>query len=347
MLGNCRFGSVHAAIFTNPRLRFKGYPPMVAVKSAYTTSSAELIMEKMLLDHLGQSPFIIRCFGEDVTVVDKDGKLMLNVFLEYASGGSLAGLIKKSKGLGLLGSQVRRYTREILGGLKLIHQKGFVHCDLKPANILLVSDHNVFVAKIAELGLAKSAKLSKKSNVRGTSLFLSPEAVIEKTQGQPSDIWALGCIVLGMLTGESPWDKRLRQHKLFHKIATERPVLPPWISKEAKDFLFKCFTRNPNERPTAEMLLSHPFVCQSEIKDGHFQNSEENLLSSSLSKADVEDTNFIPLGGASCEEVEVVSDGFASELSMPLALMYPRHKRPAISRPFCTKPLAFALLGAV
>ena len=45
------------------------------------------------------------------------------------------------------------------------------------------------------------------------------------------------------------------------------------ISKEAKDFFMKCFKRNPNNRPSAEILLSHPFVCGTEII--HLTSEEE------------------------------------------------------------------------
>ncbi|PON78549.1 Serine/threonine protein kinase [Parasponia andersonii] len=336
MLRNGGFGSVHVALFPNPKPRFKDYPSVLAVKSTDTFTSAELIMEKMLLDHLGQSPFIIRCFGEDVAVSDTDGRWRLNIFLEYASGGSLADLIRKQEGLGLLESQVRRYTRTILEGLELIHRKGFVHCDLKPANVLLVSDHDGFVAKIADLGPAKRANSRQGKLARGTRMYLSPEAVIQGIQEKPSDIWALGCVVLGMLTGEKPWSncKRLKKHELMRKIATEPPALPSGIPKEAEDFMLKCFERNPNNRPTAEMLLSHPFLWGSDIEDGSFQEPEENLTLC-LSKAAFEDSNFIPLGGSSFGggEEEEDSTGFAPEMILPLAVVYPAgYKRRAILR---------------
>ncbi|XP_062112817.1 mitogen-activated protein kinase kinase kinase 20-like [Humulus lupulus] len=246
-------------------------------------------MEKVVYDSLGSSPHIIKCYAHDYTLPDDDDdddEPILNVFLEYAFGGSLSSLIKRSTiatvsasvsvSVGMRESQARPHTRSILRGLEFIHGKGYVHCDLKPDNILLVhcDDDNPygvdgFMAKIGDLGLAKKAKTGDSNGhnnnksmlrVRGTSMYLSPESVLENIQEQASDIWSLGCVVLQMLTGNLPWDERLQKEELLLKIGTETPPLPQYLTPTARDFLDKCFTRNPNERPSAQMLLSHPFA---------------------------------------------------------------------------------------
>ncbi|EXC33619.1 Zinc finger CCCH domain-containing protein 17 [Morus notabilis] len=261
LIGKGGVGSVYMAIFQNPITSWRrGLPLVVAVKSTPISSSRELAREKMVYHHLGKSPFIIRCFGDDVTVA-KNGKLFYNLLLEYAPEGALFDLIITTSN-GLPESQARQLSRSILGGIKHIHEAGFVHCDLKPENILVakaINDGQLLTAKISDFGLAKRAKQSKCS-VGGTLMYMSPESVRDGIQQQPSDIWALGCIVLVMLTGRLPWDERLRRQEIKRKIATESPIIPSRISKEAEDFLRKCFVRKPSERPTAQMLLNHPFV---------------------------------------------------------------------------------------
>ena len=63
-----------------------------------------------------------------------------------------------------------------------------------------------FVAKIADLGLAKRSWQRKKMrmDLRGTALYMAPECLIECVQEPPFDIWALGCVVCEMLTEKSP-----------------------------------------------------------------------------------------------------------------------------------------------
>ncbi|CAA2987396.1 mitogen-activated kinase kinase kinase YODA-like [Olea europaea subsp. europaea] len=95
-------------------------------------------------------------------------------------------------------------------------------------------------------------------------MYLSPEAVVDHVQKAPSDIWALGCIVLEMLTGKLPWegDEKLNADDILRKIGEGNsvPKIPNEISQEAKDFLKGCFVRKTMYRWTAEMLLNHPFV---------------------------------------------------------------------------------------
>ncbi|XP_061981227.1 mitogen-activated protein kinase kinase kinase 20-like [Populus nigra] len=271
LIGKGGFGSVYLASLKNPKSRNGYYPPVMAVKSAEVSASCSLQKEKEVFNCLNGCPFIIKCFGEETTS-NKDGEMFYNVLLEYASGGNLACLIKKSDGVGLPELDVKRYTRSILEGICYIHSRGYVHCDLKPENILLVSNRakaGEFVAKIGDFGLAKkSENRNKKMKIdpylRGTALYMAPETVANHVQESPCDIWALGCVVLEMLTGKPAWD--LKPHvttdELLRKIGDgyELPKIPSQISKDAQDFLKRCFVANPMFRFTAEMLLDEPFM---------------------------------------------------------------------------------------
>ncbi|KAF9686280.1 hypothetical protein SADUNF_Sadunf03G0142300 [Salix dunnii] len=281
LIGKGGFGSVYLASLRNPKSRNGYYPPVMAVKSAEVSASCSLQKEKEVFNCLNGCPFIIKCFGEETTC-NKDGEMFYNVLLEYASGGNLACLNKKSDGAGLPELDVKRYTRSILEGICYIHSHGYVHCDLKPENILLVSNSakaGEFVAKIGDFGLAKkSEKRSKKMKIdpylRGTALYMAPETVANHVQEPPCDIWALGCVVLEMLTGKPAWDLKphVTTEELLRKIGDgyELPKIPSQISKDAKDFLKRCFVANPMFRFTAEMLLDEPFVSGVELDGVEF-----------------------------------------------------------------------------
>ncbi|XP_059458557.1 mitogen-activated protein kinase kinase kinase 20-like [Corylus avellana] len=284
VIGKGSFGSVFLATSKNPGSRFSCFPSPMAVKSAKVSGSASLQKEKEVLDKVKGCPFVIDCFGEEITT-QEDGEMVYNLLLEYASGGTLADSIKKSGGCGLPESDVKRYTKSILKGLRHIHDCGYVHCDLKPENVLLVPSINSsgnFVAKIGDFGLSKRSAQSKKRRfdldlyLRGTPPYLAPETVIENVQELPSDIWAMGCVVCEMLTGKSPWDRaeELNTKDLLRLIGDQRelPKIPSGISEDARGFLKACLVRKPMFRFTVEMLMDHTFLA------GVGEHDDEGLL---------------------------------------------------------------------
>lgn len=320
MIGKGSFGSVFLANLRRPRSKFRCFPCVMAVKSAEVSNSGSIQKEKEVLSNVGRCDYVIRCFGEETTIGDK-GEMVYNLLLEYGDGGTLADLIKKSR---LVELDVRRFTRGMLRGVYEIHEAGYVHCDLKPDNVLLVSNgkggSGEFRVKIGDLGLAKRDKQSKKRKLspywRGTPMYLAPEAVTDCVQGFPSDIWAIGCIVLEMLTGKHPWGgmEDCNADDLLVKIADrhELPKIPEDVSIEARNFLKGCFVRNPMYRLTAEMLLNHPFL-EGLIEDDQDEESEEvsdvNTGSSLLLLSDVEDELEYSSFSDDCSFVSEDEDG--------------------------------------
>nr|XP_048331873.1 mitogen-activated protein kinase kinase kinase 20-like [Ziziphus jujuba var. spinosa] len=298
LIGKGSFGSVFLATSKKPRSQVSFFPPIMAVKSAEFSASGSIQKEKEILDKFQGCPYVIQSYGEEVTTNSK-GEMVYNMFLEYASGGTLADHIKNSGGPGLDESVVKKYTKSILEGIHHIHECGYVHCDLKPENILLVPSSNGtdFVAKIGDFGLAKRGRQSQcrrlDPSLRGTCVYLAPEAVIDNVQEPPSDIWALGCVVLEMLTGKHPWDTKpdLNGEDILRLIGDkfELPKIPNGISKEGKEFLKGCLVRKPMYRLTAEMLLDHTFLAG--LDDKADQN-EWKRDSSGFSTIETENLSF-------------------------------------------------------
>ena len=97
-------------------------------------------------------------------------------------------------------------TREVSLGMAFAHQRGLVHRDLKPQNILLSTTGH---AKVADFGLAlgdESAQLTQPGTVWGTVQYISPEQAQGQPAGPRSDIYALGAIFYELLTGETPFE---------------------------------------------------------------------------------------------------------------------------------------------
>ncbi|GFP90022.1 mitogen-activated protein kinase kinase kinase anp1 [Phtheirospermum japonicum] len=285
IIGKGSFGRVYKATLKNSTSKYSCFPSVMAVKSAEVSCSGTIQKEREVMSNLNNtSPYLIKCFGDETTM-GENGVMAYNLLLEYGSGGTLADRIEKSGGNGLPELEVRVHTRSVLRGLNHIHGFGYVHCDLKPDNILLLpngrkgANITEFSAKIGDFGLAKRQKDSKKRKLepywRGTPMYLSPETVIDSAQAAPSDVWAVGCIVLEMLTGKPAWDEK-NAEGILAKIGAinELPKIPGELSKDARDFLKCCFVRKSMYRFTCEMLLNHPFVDGLGIDDEDLEDFE-------------------------------------------------------------------------
>ncbi|KAK4437368.1 Mitogen-activated protein kinase kinase kinase [Sesamum alatum] len=219
-----------------------------AVKSVELSQSKFLQREQIILSSLN-SPHIIGYKGCDVSI--ENGKAIFNLMIEYAPEGTLADEIRRQGGR-FDELAIGYYTCRILKGLEYLHSRGIVHCDIKGSNILL-SQGDV---KIADFGCAKAAD---EASIGGTPMYMAPEVARGEEQSFPADIWALGCTVIEMSTGKSPWPN---ETSTIHRIAFsgEPPRIPTFLSDVARDFLSKCLRVDPRERWTAKELLRHRFL---------------------------------------------------------------------------------------
>eukprot|EP00736_Rhodelphis_marinus_P012247 Rmarinus@m.29141 len=183
----------------------------------------------------------------------------LSIYMDYCPGGSIQQLYKQFGGL--TENVVRKYTFQILCGLKYLHDHHVIHRDIKGANILVETSGLV---RLTDFGAsAHMDLLTMTSGVKGTPMFMAPEVVRENHYGKPADIWSLGCTVVEMLSASLPYSEfQTPMAALFH-IGTKGH--PPRfdsvrLSPEAVSFLDLCFQLHPDKRPTAEALLSHPFL---------------------------------------------------------------------------------------
>ncbi|CAA7054101.1 unnamed protein product [Microthlaspi erraticum] len=233
----------------------------IAVKSADFHRSEFLQREAKILSSLN-SPYVIGYRGCEVTKEPlNNGEATYNLLMEYAPYGTLIDAAAKNGGF-LEETRVASYTRQILLGLQYIHNsEGIAHCDIKGSNVL-VGDNGE--AKIADFGCAKWDEPEVTEPVKGTPAFMAPEVARGERQGKESDIWAVGCTVIEMATGSSPWigADSTDPVSVMYRVGYmgESPELPSSLTEQAKDFLGKCLKKEANERWTATQLLNHPFL---------------------------------------------------------------------------------------
>ena len=267
LLGRGSYGAVYLAIDDLTHWQ-------VAVKTAHIDYACSLEKEKRVYEAFRGYPEFIQCYS-DMKTTERGFKLY-NLLLEYAPAGTLADLIlRTSGGRGMPESDVRIYARMILRGLHCMHAKGYVHCDLKPLNILAFPSPDAtgcYQLKIADFGLVKEPREevrreSWKGRFRGTPYYISPESVAEGMISPAMDIWSLGCTVMQMINGGSyPWPgmEQLSPAEygvLLASSSLDPMALLPFMSETGKQFLSICFERDPSKRWSAKMLLRHPYIA--------------------------------------------------------------------------------------
>ncbi|KAI3601258.1 hypothetical protein WG66_013258 [Moniliophthora roreri] len=220
------------------------------------TAAQMMRNQRVLLRRLSH-PNVIQCFGLVETPPT------LNLFLEHLPGGSIAEALEK---FGKLSDENTRYfTSQIASGLEYLHSEGILHRGLKAENILM---NHEGVVKISGFSVSKRVVDSHgtRTPVQGTPFWTSPEAAYNRGRGYDYklDIWALGCVVLEMLSGTRPW-AGLGESDVVLKLLSEKytPPLPPDVvlSELAGDFMKWCLTINPHARPTAAMVRTHEYLA--------------------------------------------------------------------------------------
>ncbi|MBN1138618.1 MAG: protein kinase [Anaerolineae bacterium] len=138
-----------------------------------------------------------------VTVYDL-GQLegRLYIAMKLLPGGTLADHIQREGPLPL--AEAVRIVSEVAGALDHAHERGFVHRDVKPTNVLFDARGE---AVVTDFGLVKAAEdsivaRSSAGGVVGTPAYIAPEVWEGKEAGAPADVYALGCLLFEMLTGE-------------------------------------------------------------------------------------------------------------------------------------------------
>jgi serine/threonine protein kinase len=140
---------------------------------------------------------------------------------------------------------------DLSGALAYIHQNGFLHCDIKPANVLLVArDEDLRLrGKLTDFGISGIIGAQSGGTTTGTAAYLAPEQVEGASPSPATDVYALGLVLIEALSG------RLEFPGTVHETAAERlsrdPVVPPSVPEDLGAILRDMTHRDPVARPTA------------------------------------------------------------------------------------------------
>ncbi|TNJ29362.1 Kinase, NEK [Giardia muris] len=151
------------------------------------------------------------------------------------------------RGVPFRDDEVWRCLREMASGLAYLHERGLVHRDLKPGNVLLSSDGRCV---LGDFGLARATENSSRTKTTaGTPLYMAPEIHREERYDKSVDVWALGVIGYEMCTHALPF-------RNIVAIIEETPA--PSLEGRPSDLaalISRMLSKDPKDRPTAREVL--------------------------------------------------------------------------------------------
>lgn len=171
------------------------------------------------------------------------------IVMEFIDGITLKDYIDK---VGTLGwKEAVHYVRQILNALSHAHEKGVVHRDIKPQNVMLLRDGKV---KVTDFGIAKtptSESLTMTDKAIGTVNYISPEQASGGNVDEKSDLYSVGVMLYEMLTGTLPFKAESPVAVAMMQV-NEKPVQPreinPQIPIGLEQIVLKAMSKKPDER---------------------------------------------------------------------------------------------------
>ncbi|HEY0787039.1 MAG TPA: serine/threonine-protein kinase, partial [Thermoanaerobaculia bacterium] len=238
LLGRGGMGEVYGAddLKLGQRVALKFLPPDVARDRA---ARARLLKEVRIGREIAH-PNVCRIYD----VVEVEGHDFFS--MELVDGEDLASLLRR---IGRLPPDTAlALARDLASGLAAAHDRGVIHRDHKPANVMIDGRGR---ARIMDFGLAAvAAELRRTRDVSGTPTYMAPEQLRGSEVTARSDVYGLGLILYEMFTGKAVFAGRSREALSDqHATAKTRPShLAPGIDPEVEAIILRCIQEDPDDR---------------------------------------------------------------------------------------------------
>ncbi|KAI8039912.1 hypothetical protein M5D96_007337 [Drosophila gunungcola] len=253
-LGDGAFGKVYKA-------QHKEQKRYAAAKMCQLEDEENLSDHMVEIDILSEikHPNVVELY-EAFSIDDK-----LWMLIEYCDGGALDSIMVELE-KPLTEPQIAYVCKHMTEGLTFLHRNKVIHRDLKAGNVLLTMEGGV---KLADFGVSAKNKhtMQKHDTFIGTPYWMAPELVLCETfrdnpYDHKVDIWSLGITLIELAQMEPPNSEMSPMRVLLKIQKSEPPKLeqPSRWSKEFNDFLKKSLVKDPQVRPTTDVLMQHGFI---------------------------------------------------------------------------------------
>ncbi|CAH8575497.1 unnamed protein product [Schistosoma intercalatum] len=203
----------------------------------------------------------------------------LHIVVEFANGEELFRRLTKMPMYNE--KTVGYYFRQVVDGIRYLHEYGIIHKNLKPENILLNTRDSDAIVKITDYSpqLFTTSDLDLEM-VCLTTTFCAPELLLSRCYDKAIDLWALGILLYIMLCGDDPY-KSKSGSDLYRAIlhCDIEFKSPSWksISLDAQDVVKRLLVVDPKLRIITPHLLSHPWFIMLDENEKHLDSVQEKL----------------------------------------------------------------------
>lgn len=210
--------------------------------------------------------------------VNFEGKVQY-IVMEYVDGVTLKDRMDQ-KGR-LSPAEAIHYLRQILSALSHAHERGVVHHDIKPQNILLLPDASV---KVTDFGIASVPNFEDETpsdETIGSVHYISPEQARGDATDEKSDLYSVGVMMYAMLTGSLPFDAESPID--VARMQVEKPPYPPCklvpdLPAGFQQVIFRAMAKNPSDRYQKASVMLSDLVRLEENPDTLFSYPNEFKL---------------------------------------------------------------------
>jgi serine/threonine-protein kinase len=223
---------------------------------------------KLLADNLAADPELRRRFAREAELAERlshphvlrvldsgetDGRAF--IVFEYVDGRNLAEELAREGPL--LPRRVAELGAQAAAALAHAHERGLVHRDVKPQNLLLTADGRL---KVSDFGIARivdGTQLTQVGTVLGTAAYLAPEQAAGEEATPAADVYGLGAVLYELLTGRPPYDAPTLAELVLRRAegAPEPPsASAAGVPEELDSVVLACLRDDPTERPAAREL---------------------------------------------------------------------------------------------
>ncbi|KAM6528853.1 hypothetical protein FALCPG4_009808 [Fusarium falciforme] len=164
----------------------------------------------------------------------------------------------------------RQIIEQVLEAVGFMHSSGFLHQDLKPSNIMVVSRAPTWYVRVADFGISTRLSDSDTSTFssRGTLGYIAPEVIHiipDQRCSVSADMWSLGCVVYKILTGTLPFPQISHLAMYCHGLSEfpRDPMHSCKVSDYGQDFIIKLIQARSEDRLTATSAARHPWITTS------------------------------------------------------------------------------------